>query len=47
MSDGSMAAMDTAAVMKNGPGQPVDGVNADLAGRLVEQARGGRAAADW
>jgi putative transposase len=30
MSDGSMAAVDTAAVAKNGPGQPADGVDAEL-----------------
>ncbi|MFI6332863.1 hypothetical protein ACIBBG_31720 [Micromonospora chersina] len=39
MSDGSMAAVDTAAVAKNGPGQPADGVDAELVAQLVEQAR--------
>lgn len=39
MSDGSIAAVDTAAVAKKGPGQPADGVDADLVAQLVEQAR--------
>ncbi len=39
MSDGSMAAVDTAAVAKNGPGQSAGGVDAELVALLVEQAR--------
>ncbi|WP_346540087.1 transposase [Micromonospora sp. DPT] len=34
-----MAAGDTAAVAKNGPGGPAEGVDADLVAQLVEQAR--------
>ncbi|GAA4562565.1 hypothetical protein GCM10023176_04380 [Micromonospora coerulea] len=39
MSEGATAAVDAAAVAKNGPGQPADGVDADLVAQLVEQAR--------
>ncbi|WP_256370692.1 transposase [Micromonospora sp. KC723] len=39
MSEGSTIAVDTAAVAKNGPGQPADGVDAELVAQLVEQAR--------
>lgn len=39
MSEGTKAAVDTAAVAKDGPGQPADGVDADLVAQLVEQAR--------
>lgn len=39
MSDGSMAAVDTAAVARNVPGQPAEGVDAELVAQLVEQAR--------
>ncbi|WP_231924443.1 hypothetical protein [Micromonospora chokoriensis] len=39
MSDGSMVAVDTAAVAKEAPGQPAEGVDAELVARLVEQAR--------
>jgi len=39
MSDGSMvAAVDTAAVARIGPGRPVEGVDAELVAQLVEQA---------
>ncbi|SCL27070.1 hypothetical protein GA0070624_3427 [Micromonospora rhizosphaerae] len=39
MSAEATIAVDTAAVAKNGPGQPADGVEAELVARLVEQAR--------
>jgi hypothetical protein len=42
-------AVDTSAVAKkNGPaGKPADGVDAELIGRLVDQARATRPAAEW
>ncbi|SBV28254.1 Transposase, Mutator family [Micromonospora krabiensis] len=39
MSDGSTIAVDTAAVAKNVPGQPAEGVDAELVAQLVERAR--------
>ena len=39
MPDRSMAAVVSAAVAKNGPGQPADGVDAELVAQLLEQAR--------
>jgi hypothetical protein len=39
MSDGTTAAVDTAAVANKDPARPASGVDAELVGRLVEQAR--------
>jgi putative transposase len=39
MSEGSTAAVDTAAMAKNGSGRPADDVESDLVAQLVGQAR--------